>query len=165
MGFCNQCDGSGGHDDGCAFSPTKYDNNPTKPDSLNISIGKYKTIKGFDVTITSKNPNGGWNGNLYRDGETFWCWWSDIGDTYNAENNLIGCDHPTLNIYGAKEMKQQAAVKLNTLNWLLEEEKKIENTINSLRIVLGTFRAETDKTYNFLEGYLAAIKTVLRHND
>lgn len=59
----------------------------------------------------------------------------------------------------------EGASKLTLEGWLLGEEREIERTINCLRHRLGTYRAETDKTYNFLEGYLSAIKLAMRQKD
>jgi hypothetical protein len=56
----------------------------------------------------------------------------------------------------------EQAVKLKLEAWLELEEKEVEECLNSLKHRLGTYRCETDKTYNFMEGYLAAIKTAIR---
>jgi hypothetical protein len=57
----------------------------------------------------------------------------------------------------------EAASKLKLEAWLVEEEKKAEECLNFLRIRLGTFRAEKDPTFNFIEGWLAAVRSALRH--
>lgn len=60
---------------------------------------------------------------------------------------------------------EQTTVKLKLESWLLEQEKQVQATLSLLRNLLGAYRAETDKTYNFLEGYLAAMRSAIRRDE
>ena len=60
---------------------------------------------------------------------------------------------------------ESQAVKLNLTQWLLEEEKRTEDTLNQMRHVRGTFNTERNVTFGFFEGYLSAIKMIMRRED
>lgn len=56
-------------------------------------------------------------------------------------------------------------VKLTPYAWILEEEKRAEKTLEHMRSVFGSFKCETNPTYAYFEGYLSAIRTIIRKMD
>ena len=55
--------------------------------------------------------------------------------------------------------------KLTTEAWLIEEEARTVKTLEHMRTVWGTMKAESHSTYAYFEGYLSAIRTVIGKMD
>lgn len=61
-------------------------------------------------------------------------------------------------------MSEQIAIahKLSEYAFAAEECEKTKEVLNFLRNTLGTCECENNKTFNFLEGYAAAMKRIVR---
>ena len=121
-GLCDDC--------GMAIAASAPDTCDKKEQHLGfgLCIGEFRTVKGLLVRILQKHENqAGWNGEIFRGGTWFWCYWDNDGRSYNAENNIDGVGLPSLGIYQyAKFQKDNLAKRTD------EFVDRINRTIGSL---------------------------------